>query len=232
MNAAVVLMSLALSQSQAFDRWESLAEPVSVSSDAQANAMAAVFASWESLGTEAAFAKWDDLCRHKCGAECTCGDECECGANCECITKKSTPGTQAKSAKPSAKLSPESQKKLEAARAKPKADLSELTPHYPVRDSRTWWSHPGQRTKENLVAHLMAGEHAGKFNRDMLNQLSLAELESLHSDDHEHRLKPVAVLPKTSADVPKKMVPVYENRRVCNGGFCTTTRVIVGYRWE
>lgn len=209
----VLLMLLA--GASPFEAWERLPQRDQVAYATTGDA----FGAWQQLGErEAAFAEWEELCRHKCGAECTCGDECECGKDCECIVK-------AKSVKPSTKLSPEAQKKLDAARAKPKADLSELKPSYPVRDSRTWWSHPGQRTKENIINHLMSGEHGGKFRRDMLEKMTLQELESLHSDDHEKKVKPIA-------DSGKKMIPVYENRRVCNGGTCTTTKVFVGYRWE
>lgn len=196
-----------------FEAWERLPERVSYATTGDA------FGAWAQLGErEAAFSQWEELCRHKCGLDCTCGDECECSADCECITK-------AKTAKPSAKLSPEAQKKLDASRAKPKTDLSELSPHYPVRDSRTWWTHPGQRTKANIINHLLSGEHAGKFRREVLEKMTLAELESLHSDDHERKAKPIA-------SAGKKMIPVYENRKQCVNGVCGVVKVFVGYRWE
>ena len=40
-----------------------------------------------------------------------------------------------------------------------------------------------------MVRHMQEGEHAGKFPRDWLETLSVAELESLHSDHHEGRTK-------------------------------------------
>lgn len=53
---------------------------------------------------------------------------------------------------------------------------------YPLRSS--WWTHPGE-----VHAHLLVGEHAGKFDPTWLMSLSNAEAEALHSDDHEGRLK-------------------------------------------
>lgn len=218
---AVILAALLITQADAFSRWESLDQSFAASPDR----MAAVFSAWDSAGADAAFARWDELCRHKCADGCECGDGCTCSEKCECINSK-------KVAKPAAKLSPEAQKKVDEQRAKPKADLSELKPSYPTRDARTWWTHPGDRTKPNIIAHLMSGQHAGKFNRETLEKMTLAELESLHSDDHEHRTKAIAMAPKPAATAPKKTVPIYENRKVCNGGFCTITRFIVGYRYE
>ena len=203
-----------------FEAWEQLPQRTVYATTNDA------FSAWEQLSErEAAFAQWEELCRHKCSAECTCGDECECSADCDCLIKK-------KSAKPSTKLSTEAQKKLDESRAKPKADLSELKPSYPVRDSRTWWSHPGERTKPNIINHLMTGEHSGKYARATLEQMTLAELESLHSDDHEHRRKAIANIPKDAPENMRRMVPVYETRKVCNGGVCSMVRVVVGYRWE
>ena len=53
---------------------------------------------------------------------------------------------------------------------------------YPLRGS--WWTHPGE-----IHAHLLSGEHAGKFDRDWIRSLTVSEAESLHSDDHEGRVK-------------------------------------------
>ena len=58
---------------------------------------------------------------------------------------------------------------------------------YPVRGS--WWTHPGPSTKASLIAHLQDGQHADKFDVAWLQTLSVAELESLHSDDHDGKLK-------------------------------------------
>lgn len=60
---------------------------------------------------------------------------------------------------------------------------------YPLRGR--WWSVEGVRrpSKSFIVSHLMGGKHRGKFNRNWLNSLSLSELHSVHSDDHEERLK-------------------------------------------
>lgn len=53
--------------------------------------------------------------------------------------------------------------------------------YYPVR--RGWWSGCGS------WKHLTVGEHRGKYDPAYLQSLSWAELQSLHSDDHEHRVK-------------------------------------------
>lgn len=52
---------------------------------------------------------------------------------------------------------------------------------YPIRGS--WWTGCGS------WRHMTQGEHAGKFDPAWLQSLSNAELQSLHSDDHEHRVK-------------------------------------------
>ncbi len=53
---------------------------------------------------------------------------------------------------------------------------------YPVRGS--WWTHPGE-----IHAHLMSGEHRGKWTAEWVRSLTNAEAESVHSDDHEGRVK-------------------------------------------
>jgi hypothetical protein len=60
---------------------------------------------------------------------------------------------------------------------------------YPVRGH--WWTHPGVG-RGDLIQHLLTGSaHAGEFTRDTLNRLTMAELESLHSDHHEGNVKPI-----------------------------------------
>lgn len=58
---------------------------------------------------------------------------------------------------------------------------------YPVRSS--WWTFPGN-SRADLIYHLrVAPEHRGKFDTAWLNTLSWDELMSLHSDDHEHKVR-------------------------------------------
>lgn len=57
---------------------------------------------------------------------------------------------------------------------------------YPVRSG--WW------TGCPNWQHLTRGEHAGKFDHAWLASLSWAELQSLHSDDHEGRVKSAYVV--------------------------------------
>lgn len=54
---------------------------------------------------------------------------------------------------------------------------------YPLRPQSTWWSGCGS------WVHLTRGEHYGQFNPDWLRTLSWPELQSLHSDAHDHRVK-------------------------------------------
>lgn len=53
---------------------------------------------------------------------------------------------------------------------------------YPVRAS--WWTHP-----DEVHAHLMSGEHRGKWDARWVAGLTRSEAESLHSDDHEGRVQ-------------------------------------------
>ena len=55
------------------------------------------------------------------------------------------------------------------------------TSYYPVRNS--WW------TGMYSYKHFLTKSHSGKFNEDWLKRLSYEELQSLHSDDHEGRVK-------------------------------------------
>lgn len=67
--------------------------------------------------------------------------------------------------------------------AKPKAvKVAAPRQGYPVRGS--FWSHPG-----NIYSHLLSSEHGGKWSAAWVRSLSRNEAESLHSDDHEGRVK-------------------------------------------
>lgn len=66
----------------------------------------------------------------------------------------------------------------------PKKVLQPSTPrtsHYPVRGS--WW------TGASSYRHLLTGPHAGRFNENWLKRLSYEEIQSLHSDHHEGKVK-------------------------------------------
>lgn len=48
------------------------------------------------------------------------------------------------------------------------------------------WSYCNDKKKSWLIKHLMnAACHSGKFEKKKLRQLSLQQLENLHSNDHE-----------------------------------------------
>lgn len=58
--------------------------------------------------------------------------------------------------------------------------------NYPVRSA--WWTFPGN-TREDMIEHLQEGFHAGKFSEQWLETLTWPELNSLHSDDHEGKVR-------------------------------------------
>lgn len=80
-------------------------------------------------------------------------------------------------------------------------------PNYPVRNS--WWT--GCPSWE----HLLGGQHAGKFDPEWLQGLSNAEIQSLHSDDHEGKVRWDFVVPGKAADKPK-----ISTHSGCPGGVC------------
>ena len=49
--------------------------------------------------------------------------------------------------------------------------------------SQTQWTFPGT-SREELLQHLQAGQHAGKFTKQQLQAMTFEELLSLHADDH------------------------------------------------
>ena len=66
--------------------------------------------------------------------------------------------------------------------------------NYPLRGG--WWivnQYPARAnspSKNYIISHLLAGGvHAGKFAADWIKSLSIPELHSLHSDDHEGRIR-------------------------------------------
>lgn len=79
---------------------------------------------------------------------------------------------------------------------------------YPLRNS--WWSGCGS------WRHLASGQHAGKFDPVWLSQLTNAELQSLHSDDHEGRVKWASV-ERGKSETKQKPKTVASG---CPGGNC------------
>lgn len=74
---------------------------------------------------------------------------------------------------------------------------------YPLRGS--WWSGCGN------WQHMTTGEHRGKFDIEWLKSLSYAELQSLHSDAHDGKVKELFVKRPTGFSNPKSG---------CPGGVC------------
>jgi len=73
---------------------------------------------------------------------------------------------------------------------------------YPVRGN--YWSVGSNwsPSRSQVEYHLLySSQHAGKFSRSYLAQLDWRELQSLHSDDHENRVKWASV--EKQVDVPK-----------------------------
>lgn len=81
---------------------------------------------------------------------------------------------------------------------------------YPIRGN--YWSVGSNwnPSRSQVIYHLQYGsEHSGKFSRSYLDQLSLKELQSLHSDDHEYRVRWASVEKKVNA--PKSKSTVTQN---------------------
>jgi hypothetical protein len=75
--------------------------------------------------------------------------------------------------------------------------------------------------------HLTVGEHAGKFDHAWLQSLSYAEIQSLHSDDHEGRVKwQYAVRPSRKPST----VTYQESSSGCPGGVCPSSSRSRGFR--
>lgn len=99
---------------------------------------------------------------------------------------------------------------------------------YPTRGR--WWSGCAN------WQHMTRGEHAGKYDHDWLKSLTWQELQSLHSDDHEGRVKqqyvvrPKPAVPKSTPAVSRITALAggrWEERRVCDGKSCRTVLVFV-----
>lgn len=118
----------------------------------------------------------------------------------------------------------------------PRPEPSRVSLGYPQRAD--YWSHPGVG-KADLIQHLQSGDHhRGKFDADYLWSLSIAELESLHSDDHEgcasmqlsrliaggERRTPAPPSPvvELAAVIPAKPQPAAPVTQRCPGGVCPT----------
>ena len=61
-------------------------------------------------------------------------------------------------------------------------------PHYPTTNKRIYRLNGGRGSHADWQ-HLTEGEHKGKFNADWLKTLSQAEIEALHSDDHQNKIQ-------------------------------------------
>lgn len=93
---------------------------------------------------------------------------------------------------------------------------------YPVRDSRTWYTHPGVHGLAGMRKHLKTRVHAGKFDDAKLDDLTLPELESLHSDDHQGRVKQFAKVVIPSLAVLQPATPIRGSTLVWNKEFLAT----------
>jgi hypothetical protein len=101
----------------------------------------------------------------------------------------------------------------------------QLQTSYPTHSQR--WNVAGNwsPSREQLVAHLMGGQHAGKFSQSYLNGLSVAELKSLHDDDHEGRVQSSYVQQVATKSTAPAVTPATTTVRYaspCPGGKCPT----------
>lgn len=84
---------------------------------------------------------------------------------------------------------------------KPVAAAPKTTRAYGYPERGAHWTYPGS-SRQDLIEHLLDGEHRGKFDRSWLATLSTEQLRSLHDDDHEGRVqwqyaaRPVKSYPK------------------------------------
>lgn len=92
------------------------------------------------------------------------------------------------------------------------------TPGYPVRGGH--WAVDGYSNpnRDYLIAHLLNGQHAGKFDRNWLASLSQQELLSLHDDDHENRYRGQVVRASSTQRV-------YRTVGSCPSGGCPVRRL-------
>lgn len=75
---------------------------------------------------------------------------------------------------------------------------------YPIRGN--YWSvgSTWNPSRSQVLYHLKyASQHAGKFKHSWLDSRSFKQLQSLHSDDHEYRVRWASVEKKTTAPKPQ-----------------------------
>ena len=61
-----------------------------------------------------------------------------------------------------------------------------------------------------------------------MKSLTDPELESLHSDDHEGRVK-WDYIPRATATAQRRE-PIYGQQQICDGNGCRMVQVLIGYR--
>lgn len=93
----------------------------------------------------------------------------------------------------------------------PAAPVAPVAPRrtsgYPTRGNN--WNIEGDwnASRERIIAHLLTHQnHRGHFSRAWLETLSRQQLLSLHSDDHEHRVKTQYVAQAALTKNEKKIV--------------------------
>ena len=97
---------------------------------------------------------------------------------------------------------------------------------YPIRSGLS--THSGRGSGHLQSGHLQSGRHANKFPQEWLSSLTHAERESLHSDDHEGRVK-WDYIPRYTATAQRRE-PIYGQKTICDGNGCRTVQVLIGYR--
>ncbi len=107
-----------------------------------------------------------------------------------------------------------------AARERPVVKTATVRTGYPLRGS-LWSGCPNWQ-------HLDTGEHRGKFDRAWLASLTPAEVQSLHSADHEGTVDwRYAVRPPSKPSPEVASIPSFQSFGVsnCPNGRCDTVQV-------
>lgn len=128
----------------------------------------------------------------ECPGQCACPADCRCGA---CQKRQASEPAKAKTAAVSS---------------------------YPLRQQHWMINGDPSPSRETLLQHLQAGQHAGKWDATWLSQRTLDELRALHADDHEGHVQWHSVVrprPKAAA-ATAAVAPRGYWQRVCNGNQC------------
>lgn len=119
-----------------------------------------------------------------------------------CFDVFTAPSPQPLTAKPTSSTAPMDSSAFDVFGLPPAVSVRRLI--YPVRPKETWWTNC-PTDKPGLIEHLTSGAHAGRFDKSWLQTLTIEELQSLHSDNHDFTTRWDAVVqPKPTAIATKQ----------------------------